>query len=77
MSAYTSRTFWLGVGERAVKTFAQALLAVLTTGTVVWDLDWVQALGIAGTAVLISVLTSVADPQRTDTAIASGGVYAA
>ena len=72
MSTYTSRTFWLGVLERAVKTFAQALLAVLTTGTVVWDLDWVQALGIAGTAVLISVLTSIADPQRTDTAIASG-----
>ena len=77
MNAYTSRTFWTGVLERAVKTFAQALLAVLTTGTVVWDLDWVQALGIAGTAVLISVLTSVADPQRTDTAIASGGVYEA
>ena len=73
MSTYTSRTFWRGVGERAVKTFAQALLAVLTTGTVVWALDWVQALGIAGTAVLISVLTSIADPQRTDTAIASGG----
>lgn len=72
MSAYVSKTFWLGVGERAVKTFAQAILAVLTTGTVIWGLDWVQALGIAATAVLVSVLTSLADPERTDTAVASG-----
>ncbi|WP_115728238.1 holin [Actinomyces culturomici] len=73
MSAYTSKTFWLGLAERAIKTCAQALLAVLTTGTVIWGLDWVQAVGIALTAMLVSVLTSIADPERTDTAIATGG----
>ncbi|MCD4549667.1 holin [Schaalia sp. lx-260] len=59
-------SFWLGVSERAIKTAAQALLAVLTTGTVVWGLDWGQAVGLAATAALISVLTSIADPNSTD-----------
>ncbi|WP_197552708.1 holin [Trueperella pecoris] len=51
-----------------MKTFAQALLSMLTTGSVVWGFDWVQALGIAATAVVVSVLTSIADPSRTDMA---------
>lgn len=45
---------------------------VRTPGTVIWGLDWVQALGIAATATAISVLTSLADPERTDTATATG-----
>ena len=71
-SIYTRTSFWRGTAERAVKTCAQALLAVLTTGTVIWGLDWVQALGIAATATAISVLTSIADPGRADTAVATG-----
>ncbi|MGV4375264.1 holin [Trueperella pyogenes] len=67
-SFLTRASFWTGVGERSVKTFAQALLSMLTTGSVVWGFDWVQALGIAATAVVVSVLTSIADPTRTDTA---------
>ena len=72
MSTYTSKTFWLGAAERAIKTFAQSLLAVLLAGTVVWGQDWAQALGVAGTATLLSILTSIADPTRADTAIATG-----
>lgn len=71
-SIYMRASFWRGAAERAVKTAAQALLAVLTTGTVIWGLDWVQALGIAATATAISLLTSLADPERADTAIATG-----
>ena len=72
MSTYTSKTFWLGTAERAIKTFAQSLLAVLLAGTVVWGQDWAQSLGVAGTATLLSILTSIADPTRADTAIATG-----
>ena len=71
MSIYTSRTFWQGLLERCVKTGAQSLLAVLTTGTVIWGLDWATALGIAATAMVLSILTSIADPQRADTAVAT------
>lgn len=71
MSKYTKKSFWDGVAERATKTAAQTVLSVLTTGTVVWGLDWKQAVGLAATAVVVSILTSIADPNRTDTAIAT------
>lgn len=46
--------------ERAVKTFAQALLGALTvSGADVLHMSWGQALSIGATATAISVLTSV------------------
>jgi hypothetical protein len=52
--------FWIAAAERAIKTFAQSLLALIGTGAVgIMDLDWLQMLGISVTATLISVLTSV------------------
>lgn len=72
MSHYTSRTFWTGVAERAIKTAAQTLLSVLTVGATIWSMDWVQALGIAAGAVVLSILTSIADPDRADTATPTG-----
>lgn len=71
MNKYTKKSFWSGVAERATKTAAQTALATITTGTVVWGLDWGQAVGLSATAVLISVLTSIADPNRTDTSVAT------
>jgi hypothetical protein len=47
-------------GERAIKTFAQALVAVFAAGITILDIYWMQSLAIAGTAALLSVLTSVA-----------------
>lgn len=55
-----SRAFVVAAGERAVKTFAQALVAVFAAGVTILDIDWVQSLAIAGTAALLSVLTSIA-----------------
>ena len=55
-----SKSFWLDALERAVKTFAQALLAVfLVSGVTVLNADWATALATAGTAVLVSFLTSL------------------
>lgn len=71
MGKYARKSFWSGVAERATKTAAQTALAVVTTGTVVWGLDWAQAAGLAATAVAVSVLTSLADPDRTDTSVAT------
>jgi hypothetical protein len=60
--------FWKDAGERALKTFAQALLAVfLVSGTTVLNADWGTALATAGTAVLISFLTSVVSGLKTAT----------
>ena len=53
--------FWRSTGERAVKTFAQALAAVLvTSGATLLSAGWKVALATAGMAALVSVLTSVA-----------------
>lgn len=57
---YTS-VFWKATFERAAKTLAQSLIAVLAVGqTTVLTVDWQQAGAVALTATLISVLTSVA-----------------
>lgn len=53
-------SFWKDAAVRAVKTFAQVVLALLGTGYVgITSLDWAHLLGVASTAALASVLTSV------------------
>lgn len=47
------------MAERALKTFAQALLACFVAGKTVMTIDWGQSLAVAGTATLLSVLSSV------------------
>lgn len=66
MAYLSSRTFWLATAERAVKTFAQALLAALTitqtAGTIgvdVLNVDWATAVSLAIGATILSVLTSI------------------
>jgi len=54
-----SGTFWRDALERAVKTGAQTLAALLVAGTTILSLNWVDALAVTGTAVLASVLTSI------------------
>lgn len=53
--------FWRAGAERAIKTFAQALVAVLGAGaTGLLDVDWAQAFSVAALAAVLSVHTSVA-----------------
>ena len=55
------KRFWIAAAERAVKTFAQTLIALIGTGAVgIMSLDWAQMLSVAATATLLSVLTSLA-----------------
>lgn len=62
ISFLTSKVFWAASVERAVKTFAQALVAVFLGDSAlsVISVDWTSAGAVAGTAALVSVLTSVA-----------------
>lgn len=61
-----SKTFWLDAGERALKTFAQALLSIfIVSGVTVLNADWATALATAGTAVLVSLLTSIVSAVKT------------
>jgi hypothetical protein len=55
-----TRAFWKATAERAVKTFAQALLAVMTAdGFGLLDADWPARLSAAGLAAVLSLLTSI------------------
>ena len=61
-----SIAFWRGAGERAVKTFAQALVAVIGVGAVgLLDVDWLGALSAATLATVISLLTSIGNADFT------------
>lgn len=56
-----SKAFWIDAGERAIRTFAQALIGAITAGLVVTDAAQWKAAGIAAAvAALVSLLTSVA-----------------
>lgn len=51
--------FLKAVLERAVKTFAQALAALLASnGAGILDTDWTSSLSVAGMAAVVSILMS-------------------
>ena len=54
-------SFWKSTAERAIKTVAQALIAVLAATTFDWfTADWQAIAGTAVTAGLLSLLSSIA-----------------
>lgn len=60
MVVWTS-AFWKAAAERALKTFAQTLIVLIGAEQVnVMALDWPQLLTVAGSAAVMSVLTSMA-----------------
>lgn len=59
--------FWKRTAERAVKTVAQAAVALLAaSGAGLLDAGWLQVVSVAGMAGLLSVLTSVASTPAGD-----------
>ncbi|MWA15386.1 holin [Streptomyces sp. BA2] len=73
--------FWKATAERALRTFAQSLAAVLVAGaTTLLDVEWKAALATAGMATLLAVLTAVGaanagagGPGITETPTTRGG----
>jgi hypothetical protein len=67
-----TKKFGLDALERAVKTFAQSLLALVGAGAVnVVSLPWSDMFGISATAALVSLLTSVVSLPLGDSGTAS------
>jgi hypothetical protein len=61
MSVLATGAFWSAAVERAIKTAAQSVLAVLGVAAVTpADIDWKEALLTAGIGALASLLTSIA-----------------
>ena len=55
-----SKNWMKAMGVRAVKTFAQTLISLVTVGQMLDEVDWINAVSIAGTAAILSALTSIA-----------------
>lgn len=58
-----SKAWAIGTADRAIKSFATTMLVLLGSGTPGLNLvhvDWLNALEVAGSTVVLSVLTSVA-----------------
>ncbi len=65
-------TFWKSAAERAIKTVAQALIAVLAATTFDWfTADWQAIAGTAATAGVLSLLSSIASAGIGDKGTAS------
>ena len=61
MSVLATGAFWGSALERAVKTFAQSIVAVISVaGFTPADVDWKQLLAVGGIAAAVSLLTSIA-----------------
>jgi hypothetical protein len=56
--------FWKATAERAVKAFAQSLLALLSASSLgLLDVDWVATLSTAAMVTLLSLLSSIASSR--------------
>lgn len=60
MQQLKNKDWWEAARTRAVKTFAQTALSMLTIGQAVTDVNWLSVLSVSAVAALVSVLTSVA-----------------
>ncbi len=61
-----SKKWWKAAGVRAVKTFAQAAVAMIGTSVVISDVNWQVAIGAAALAAVLSLLTSLAGLPEVD-----------
>ena len=60
-SKYVNGQFWVDTFDRAVSTFAQSSIAILTANSVgLLDVDWAQLASVSGLAAAVSALTSIA-----------------
>lgn len=55
-----NKIWWKAAGIRAIKTFAQALIAGIGTGVALLEVNWSYALSVAAVAAILSLLTSLA-----------------
>ncbi len=70
--------FWTGAFDRALKSFAQMLLILWGASDVfnIFEVNWVQTLGVAAGALVISLLTSIISApvgDRGSTSMMRGG----
>lgn len=57
---YIKTKEWLkAAGVRAVRTFAQSVLSMITVGQTIMEVNWMNVLSVSSVATLLSLLTSI------------------
>ena len=54
------KKWWLAALIRAVRTFAQSMVASIGVGAAFSEVDWLKGLSVSGVAFVLSILTSLA-----------------
>lgn len=54
------KEFLTAAAIRALRTFAQSVLSIITIGSAFADVNWLQVLSVSGMAAVLSILTSIA-----------------
>lgn len=67
MKKVLTKDWFEAAGVRAVKTFAQTALSMITVGQAFIDVNWVNVLSVSGVAMILSILTSLAGLPEVDT----------
>ena len=67
MKKVLTKDWFEAAGIRAVKTFAQTALSMVTVGQAFIDVNWINVLSVSGVAMLLSILTSRAGLPEVDT----------
>lgn len=64
---------------RAIRTFAQSMLSMITVGAALSDINWIMALSISAVATVYSLLTSIAtglpEVEKKPTEMSAGDLY--
>lgn len=75
MSIYSRKSFWTGLFERSISTFAQVLVGAIgvaiANGAGILDVDWKSAASVAAAATVLAVLKAFGTPAETDRAVAT------
>lgn len=58
--------WWKAAGIRALKTFAQTSVSMITVGQAVIEVNWINVLSVSAVAAVISLFTSLAGLPEVD-----------
>lgn len=61
-----NKRWWKAAGIRAIKTFCQTAVSMLTIGQAMLDVDWLGVVSVSGVACIVSLLTSIAGLPELD-----------
>lgn len=60
------KTWIEAAGIRAIKTFAQTAVSMITVGQAIVDVNWIHIVSVSAVAALLSLLTSVTGLPEVD-----------